>query len=317
MTNAHHFTFVPVWVIQDVLIYIVAAMLVFYIVKKEKQPISILMEMLCFTFLYASFYENWATVMGLYQYGRSIIMVFNVALSIPLFEYCVMYCALELMTRMQIPTWTKPILAGFFGVVADFSLDPVAVKQIYATLEGTIGRWVWYVNPDQVQIYNEPVMNFTGWEVMIAVAAVFFMLGRRWHQSSNYSSVVGYVYPVVASLVSLVVLVGFYPLTAFFMWLAPFGTKGSASEWVALIAWMVISVLLLVVVWRGRMLSRISFKEDFPLFLFLGGFPFVHLFFCIFGGFWEILWLVGLSSVVMWVLLAAIYFAGKRVPQRA
>ncbi len=306
------FTFVPVWVIEDILIYIATTMVIFYIVKKEPRPVIALLEMFCFTFLYAAVYENFATVLKLYGYGRSIIMVFNVPLSIPLFEFLVLYCSMKLLEKMQIPIWCKPLLAGFFAVIADFSLDPVAVKQIYTTAEGTIGRWTWFITPNQVQIYSEPVGNFTGWMWMTAFAVLFFLLGRWWYKKSNFSSLVGSIYPVIACLAALLTL--FSPITRFVMYAVPLAAQGSPSEWVMLGIVMVVSVLLLAIFWRGRMIGRLSLQEDFPVFFTLGGFPIINLIFCILGGFWQILWLVLLAGVVMWALLGGIYWAGTKVP---
>lgn len=306
-----NFTFIPIWVIQDILVYLMTAGVIFYIVKKEARPVTVLMEMSCFVLLYASVYENVATIMKWYGYGRSLIMVFNVPLSIPLFEFLVLYCSLKLMEHMQIPTWIKPILAGFFGVVADFSLDPVAVKQIFTTMEGTIGRWSWFPGPHDVVIYGEPVYNFTGWMYITGYAALFFLLGRWWYRRSGYSSLVGYLYPVLASLAALLVLLT--PLTTFFTFGTPFGAKGSASEWVMLTVALVVPVVLLAVSWRGRMKSGLSLKGDSPLFFFLLGSPVIGLIFCLFGGFWQILWLVLLAGVAMWVLVVGIYLAGRKV----
>jgi hypothetical protein len=305
------FTFIPSWVIQDLVVYVAAAMVIFYIIRREERPIPRLMELSSFTLLYASVFENAATLNHLYGYGRSLIMIFNVPLSIPLFEAILTYAALRLLSAMRTPTWVKPFAVGFVGIVADFSLDPVAVKQIHQTLEGTIGRWTWYTSAGDVMIYNEPVSNFTGWAPLTAYAAAFFLLGRWWHRRSGYSTVVGYVYPILASIAALLCILS--PITSFLIYLTPFFAPGGVNEWVMLAVLLVVPVALLALFWRGRMTARLSLTQDFPVFFVIGGFPLVNLLFCLAGGFTQILWLVALSCCVMWAALAVVYVAGRRV----
>ena len=93
----------------------------------------------------AAVYENLATYIGLYGYGQSLIMVWNVPLSIPIVEFIVVYSSLRLTNHMKIPTWSKPIIVGLLGMLFDFTLDPVATKEIFSTTSGTIGRWTWFI----------------------------------------------------------------------------------------------------------------------------------------------------------------------------
>lgn len=305
------FTFIPSWVIQDLVVYVATAMVIFYVIRREARPIPRLMELFSFTLLYASVFENAATLNHMYAYGQSLIMIFNVPLSIPLFEAILTYATLRLLSAMRMPVWVKPFAVGFVGIVADFSLDPVAVKEIHNTLDGTIGRWTWYTPAGDVMIYNEPVSNFTGWALLTGYASMFFLLGRWWHRRSGYSSVVGYVYPVLASIASLLVL--FSPISSFLLFLSPFFAPGGVNEWVMLAVFLVVPVALLALFWRGRMTTRLSVAQDFPVFFVIGGFPLVNLVFCLAGGLTQILWLVALSACVMWAALAVVYVAGRRV----
>jgi uncharacterized membrane protein len=179
------FTFVPTWVVQDLLVFIAAIVTVFFIIRKEERPESILLEMLCFCFLYAAVYENFATLMGWYGYGRTLLMVGNVPLSVPVVEYLVVYATLRMLAAMKVPTWSKPFIVGFMGMSFDFTLDPLATKLVYAVKEGTIGRWTWFPAPADVQIFGEPVYNFTGWVMICGYAAAALLLGRWWHKKRD------------------------------------------------------------------------------------------------------------------------------------
>ena len=308
------FTFQPVWVTQDLLTYVAAMITVFYIVRTERRPTVVLTEMFAFVLLDAAVFENLATVERMYGYGKSMIMVFNVPLSVPLFEFMILYASLRLLAAMRMPMWTRPILAGFLAVIADFTLDPVAVKQIFSTAEGTIGRWTWFTKPGAVRIYGEPVSNFTGWMLIIGLAAAFFLLGRWWHRRSGYSAVVGYVYPVLAALASLLVLVT--PLASFVLNLWPLFKPGGDVEFVMLAVVLVVPTIILAVYWKPGRTQRLSLRTDFALFAVLGGFPAINLLFCVFGGYWQILWLVALACVALWVTVFAVYRAGRRTVRR-
>lgn len=305
------FTFIPVWVIQDVLVLVVAVLTVIFIVRREERPVPVLLEMVSFTFLYAAVYENFATVMRWYGYGKSIVMVFNVPLSVPVVEYLVVYASLKMLSKMVIPAWSKPVIVGFTGMVFDFALDPVAVNQIFPTKEGLIGRWTWYPGPNDVVIYGEPVYNFSGWVLLCGYAAAMLLLGRWWYKKSGYKTVVGYLYPVLAMLGALVAMF-MAPVSQFLMWMAPFFGKGSVGEWIMLGAYLILPVLILLVFWRGRMKEPLSFKKDYPVYMILAGFPVINLVFCLVGGFTGVLWLVLTAALAMIALVSAVYLKGKK-----
>jgi len=100
-------TVVPAWIAQDVMILLATLATIIFIVRKEEHPEAFLMEMFCFTFLYAALFEKKATLVGLYGYGRSLLMVFNVPLTVPLVEYLVVYAALRMTAAMRMPGWAR------------------------------------------------------------------------------------------------------------------------------------------------------------------------------------------------------------------
>jgi len=302
-------TFVPVWAIQDILVFIAALLVVFYIVKKEERPIPVLLEFFCFVFLYASVYENLATWMGLYGYGKSVVMVMNVPLSVPVYEFLIVYATLKLLGTTKMPGWCKPVVVGVFGMLADFSLDPVSIKQVFTAAGATIGRWTWYPGASDVQIYGEPVYNFTGWVLLCGYAAAFLVLGRWWFKKSGYKPLVGYLYPPLMMLAALGVMVS--PVSQFLLWLGPIYAKGSNAEWVMMGFFFLTTAVIFAAVWRGRMRSSLSLREDWPLFLPLVGFHFVNILFGIIGGYWQVLWLAVIAFVVQTGAVLCIYFRGK------
>jgi hypothetical protein len=301
------FTFIPVWVIQDFLILAATVIVIMYILKKEEHPYAFLMEMFCFTALYAAVYENFATLMGWYGYGRSLIMIFNVPITVPLVEYLVVYSMLRLLENMDTPVWTKPILVGSAGLLFDLSLDPLAVRQLFATAEvpSGIGRWSWYIGPNDVNILGIPVYNFSGWVLLCGYAAVTILIGRYLFRRSGYKPWVGYAYPAAALFAALLLIVS--PLSQFLLWLAPFFSKGSAGEWIMLGVHGAATLAVLLFVWRGRMKAAISLKSDWPLFMVLIAFHASDVVFALIGAHFEILWLQAIALAAQAALVLFIY----------
>jgi Carotenoid biosynthesis protein len=298
------FTLVPAWIAEDFIVYAVAVVWVVFILRKEKHPESILLEMLCFIVLYAALYENLATIVGWYGYGRTLFMIGNVPLSIPLVEYLVVYSALRVLGHLNVPTWVKPIVVGFAGMLFDFSLDPLAIKQVFVTLERTIGRWTWFMGPHDVGIYGEPVYNFTGWVLICGYAAALLLLGRFWHRRSGYSRAVGLAYPALAMVAALLLVVS--PLSSFLLWLEPLCLKGGFSEWIMLGVWLAAPVILLSIFWRGRMREKFIPRQNLPVILTLGGLPLVTVTWTIASGLYQIVWIEALAFLALSGMLAAV-----------
>nr|WP_312048261.1 carotenoid biosynthesis protein [Anaerotignum sp.] len=122
-----------------------------------------------------------------YSYGHSILMIFNVPLTVPIIEFLIVYSTLRVFKTMNIPSWRKPFITGLTAMTFDFSLDPVAVKQIFQTSEGIIGRWSYYPIPGEPVIYGEPVMKAGYW-------TTFILIGEWWHKKKGYINLIGYIY---------------------------------------------------------------------------------------------------------------------------
>lgn len=313
-------TIVPVWIIQDILVLIIATVMIFYIINNEERPKIVLMQFIGFVFFYAAAFENVAVSMGLmgnegfYAYGRSILMICNIPLTVPIIEFLIVYSTLRVLKTINIPSWTKPFITGLSAMIFDFSLDPVAVKQIFQTSEGIIGRWSYYPIPGEPVIYGEPVMNFTGWIYIAGYWTAFILIGEWWHKKKGYSNLIGYLYPVLASILSLVCLVS--PISNFFNYMGPFFHRTSNMQWVMLIALSVITVGVLVLAfvkfWDRRFVRPLNYRKDFPIAFTLLGFPLANTLFCVIGGYMEVLWLVVLAELLLLLGWCGIYILNKK-----
>jgi len=298
------------WLLADILTILVTLLVGIFIVRKSKHPVAALLECFGFVFLYASIYENFAVVQGWYVYGRSLLMLGDVPLSVPLLEMDVLVTGLWLLEKMEIPGWCKPFIVGLFGMLQDFSLDPLTVRQVYTVNGLTSGRWTWLLPQGVANIYNVPVYNFPGWMLIMLYASAFYLLGRWWFRRSGYKPLIGYIYPLLATLLALLTMIS--PLSQFLLWLAPFFNKGSNAEWAMLAFHLLFPAVLLLVFWRGRLKSPITLKSDLPIFAVVVLFHLSDLLFTIAGGFNAILWLVLLVSLVHFALLGWICFSGRR-----
>lgn len=300
------------WLLADLLTLAITVLVFVFILKKSRHPAVILLEAFAFVLLYASVYENFAVVQGWYIYGHALMMVGDVPLSVPLIEVDVLLTVLWLLEKMDIPTWCKPFIAGLFGTLQDFSLDPYTVRQVFTVNGLTSGRWSWLLPEGAVNIYGVPVYNFPGWTLIMLYASIFLLLGRAWFKRSGYRPVVGYVYPFLMIFLALLAMVS--PLSQFLLWLAPVFTKGSSGEWIMLAFHLLFPLVLLLVFWRGRMKRPVTLREDLPVFAVIGGFHLADILFVLAGGYTEVFWLVLLTTAVHWALLGWILLAGRRTP---
>ena len=297
------------WLLADLLTVLITLLVGIFIIRKSRHPVVAMLEGFAFVFLYASVYENFAVVQGWYIYGHSLLMIGDVPLSVPLLEMDVLITTLWLLEKMEIPVWCKPFIVGLFGMLQDFSLDPLTVRQVY-TVDGlTSGRWTWLVPHGAVNIYSVPVYNFPGWMLIMLYASAWYFLGREWFKRSGYKPVVGYLYPFLATLLALLTMVS--PLSQLLLWLGPFFTKGSQAEWIMLAFHLVFPLVLLAVFWRGRMKAPVTLKDDLPVFAVVGLFHLSDILFTVAGGYYSVLWLVVLASLVHYAILGWICLAGK------
>ncbi|MCX6030016.1 MAG: hypothetical protein NT169_12065 [Chloroflexi bacterium] len=309
-------TAIPVpWLLADILTLLITLVVVGPLIAKSKHPVPMLLEGFGFVFLYAGIFENFAVVNGWYVYGRSLLMFGDVPLAVPLIEMDVLIVGLWLLQKMAVPDWCKPFIVGLFGMLQDFSLDPVAVRQVFTSQGVASGRWSWLFDPRMVNIHNIPVYNFPGWMLIMLYATVYILIGRRWFRHSGYNPLVGWVYPLGAAFLALLTMVS--PLSQFLLWLGPFAVKGSSAEWVMLGFHLLFPTLLLLIFWRGRMRYRLSLAADFPILAVVIGFHLADILFALAGGYHEVLGLVlGVSGVHV-ALLGLIFYLSQRRPLQA
>jgi hypothetical protein len=284
------------WLVQDIIAILLALFVLAFIIRREKHPFIVILEMFAFVFLYASIYENAAIVMGLYSYGRSLVMIGFVPASVPLIEACVLITGIWFLEKTSVPKLAWAPIVGLFGMLQDFSLDPLAIRQIHTVGSVTSGRWNWLIDPATYpNILSIPVFNFPGWMLIMFYGTICLLVGRWWYKKSGYRPLVGYIYPFIAMFAALLLMI--CPISRLLLWLGPFFEKGQPIEWVMLAFHLIVPTALMIFLWRGRMNSRFT-KADLPIFIVPIALHLSDIIFTIVGGFTEILWIVLLASAV-------------------
>jgi hypothetical protein len=298
------------WLLQDLIVILLVVYVLIFITRREDRPDIVILEIFAFVFLYASVYENAANVMGLYTFGRSLVMVGYVPITVPLIEACVLVTGLWFLQKTTVPKWAWVIIIGLFGMLQDFSLDPLAIRQIHDVGGVISGRWNWLINPAAAaNILDVPVFNFPGWMLIMFYSTTCLLVGRYWYKRSGYSPWVGYFYPFLSMFAALLLMVS--PLSQFLLWLGPFFQKGEPAEWILLAFHLFVPTMLLIFVWRGRMTSRFE-KSDLPIFVVPTVLHLSDITFTLIGGFTEILWIVLLATALQSGLLLFAYLNNQR-----
>lgn len=300
------------WLMQDIIAILLTLLVLVFIVRREKHAAIVILEMAAFVFLYASIYENAAIVMGLYSYGRSLVMIGFVPASVPLIEACVLITGLWFLEKTRVPQWAWAPIIGLFGMLQDFSLDPLAIRQIHTVGAVTSGRWNWLINPaSDANILRIPVFNFPGWMLIMFYSTICLLIGRWWYKKSGYRPLVGYIYPLITMVAALLLMIS--PLSNFLLWLGPFFQKGQSIEWVMLAFHLVIPSALLIFLWRGKMTSRFT-ANDLPIFIVPTVLHLSDILFTVLGGYTEILWIVLLASALQTAFLLFAWVNNRHAP---
>ena len=112
------------WLVQDIIALLLCLYVLGVIIKREKHPVVTILEVFAFIFLYASIYENAAIVMGLYSYGRSLVMIGFVPASVPIIEACVLITGFWFLEKTTVPDWAETTHHRVVWDVAGFLTGP-------------------------------------------------------------------------------------------------------------------------------------------------------------------------------------------------
>jgi hypothetical protein len=168
------------------------------------------------------------------------------------------------------------------------------------------------IGAGDVNILNIPVFNFPGWMLIMLYGAACLLVGRWWYRKSGYRPIVGYIYPFIAMIAALLLMIS--PLSRLFLWLGPVFQKGEAAEWVLLAFHLAVPIALLVIFWRGKMTTAFT-KDDLPVFILPTALHLSDILFTLVGGYYEILWIVLMASFAQTALLLYAFLNNRRLAE--
>ncbi len=243
--------------------------------------------------LAAAIFENVGVyLVHAYSYDlRRIMMIGGVPLEILMIEASIWYAAFNLVTRLNLPVWAKPLVVGLFGSVQDQTIDPAAVFDRHALTDvaqiaswnklypGSMGQgvlsgqWNW-TNPGYSELwFGIPFYNYSGWVYLMVYFSVFVLLGR-WLAEKSGKQVLLYAYPFLAAILNVVCIAS--PLNRFLIFAYPFAAiGGNRTAEVVMLCANYTAPLILLAIYRKRFLG-VDLKRDGAI---LFGIPvFLHLF---------------------------------------
>ncbi len=205
------------WFINEIIASILFIICIVHI-SKEKNAIHRMLELFCYV-LTAGIFENIGVWAGIYDYSVNRIMMFGkVPFAILFIEGVIVYFVMLLMERINVPCWALPFGAGVLASIQDMTLDPSSVFDIHNFSGSLEGQWNWvkYYEGGFVDI---PFFNFSGWLTMVLFFMMCVQVGRYLYYKYQ-KEWIGYVYPFVSILVTVILLAS--PINQFLLYMVPF-----------------------------------------------------------------------------------------------
>jgi hypothetical protein len=233
------------WLIDDVLVVALYALCVVHATRRP-EPTNRVLMLLGFT-LFAGAFENVGVWTGGYFYdAHRIAMVGKVPLGVLLLESVIFYAAITLIEHLRLPTWAKPLAAGFLTTFQDFAIDPTAVHDTHAFGGAAFGQWTW-AQHYQGTYAGIPFHNFTGWFYFTFAYVVAFELIMWLYRRKRWTTRQGaqWALPFATTVGALILLVN--PLAAVLVDLSPIVPAHTRwAEMVMLAAAMVAGLVILL-----------------------------------------------------------------------
>ena len=189
------------WFINEVIITVLFCIVLVHILKGE-DSVHRLLELFLYM-LTAGIFENIGVWQNIYDYSTCRIMMFGkVPIAVLLVEGIILYSAMELMEKINVPKWVLPFGCGVLSSVQDMTLDPASVYDLHDIGGVTEGQWNWTAHYSGGFV-DIPFFNFTGWLTMMLFFMLLCMVGRRVYQRKK-KEWIGYVYPIFAMIGTLI-----------------------------------------------------------------------------------------------------------------
>ncbi len=202
------------WIVYE--LFAVAVFLV-CIVHASRRPNAAtrILELIAFV-IAAAIFENIGVACDIYDYDlHRIMLIGKVPLHVLMLESSIVYAALILAEKLNLPEWAKPLAVGLFSSVQDMTIDPASVFDCYL-FDGVLsGQWNWTEHYEGM-FFGIPFFNFSGWFSMTMIFAFFVLWGRRWTQKHNKCTI---WYPIISVFATVLTMVS--PINTMILFLFP------------------------------------------------------------------------------------------------
>ncbi|TLX78129.1 carotenoid biosynthesis protein [Labilibacter sediminis] len=194
------------WVIIDMVSFFLFMYCIVHVIKTEKTPIPKVFTLFAFL-IYSGIFENIGHAMGWHPYSPyRILRVGNIGLGTSMMEAVLFYSAYVLVRNLKMPGFLKPFAIAFLASVADFVVDPVMHWDAYMYEDVRHTQWMW--TPDYSDnFFGVPFYNFSGWIFLMLWFALSVNIGEWVHKKFNYSKKIGYIYPWLLPVTSMLFMV--------------------------------------------------------------------------------------------------------------
>lgn len=216
----------PYFLIFELLVYAMLGLCLSHALRRGAFTVAQLLAGVLFGLLL-----EWATIQQLqaYQYGRFLLMLGDVPISIGVGWGSIIYAARLYSDATSLPAWARPVLDALLALNIDLAMDAVAIR---------LGFWDWAIGITE-QWYGVPYANFWAWFwVVFFFSASLRLLSRRLRGPARWLSPPGaLVIGVVGVLFTnrLIESIRSYPV------------------YVGMVAAVVLGALLLVILLRPRL----------------------------------------------------------------
>jgi len=104
-----------------------------------------------------------------YQYGRFLIMLGPVPLSVAVGWGIILYSAMAFADSLAFPSWAAPALVGLLGLNIDLTMDAVAIR---------LNMWHWLDYAGNQEWFGVPYANFYSWFIVLCSCSALLWLVR-------------------------------------------------------------------------------------------------------------------------------------------
>lgn len=258
------------WIFLDIITIISFILMILFVIKKEERPIPVVFAMFAFL-LYSGIFENLGhglTRMHPYSPYR-LLRIGNIALTVSMLESTLFFGAYYLVNELKIHkklSWMKPFMVAVLASLPDYVIDPVMAADTYVFDGLAHAQWNWHWPGNLTQVYDGsfftvPFYNFTGWYFLMLWFGISLALGKWIYKKSNYSKAIGYIFPWLLPVASMIMMV--MPTSAFIL----FGNRAGKSirepELVMLLIWSLIGIVMFII--NRRTKNSFKAKENWPL----------------------------------------------------